>query len=196
MNKVLKILIISDLLILSGFGLSDPIFAIFLKDNLVGGSIAAVGIAAAIFLLIKALFQVPIARWTDKEKGSRRELSTMLFGSILITIVPIIYIFADSIFHVYIAQAIYGFGTALACPGWYVLFTRFLDRNKEGYEWSLYETLTALGAAVTAAIGGFIAERLGFDLLFIIVAIFSFFGSALLILLFRQEVAKKRSKIF
>lgn len=196
MNKVIKILIFSDILILAGFGLSNPIFAIFLKDNLIGGSITAAGIAATIFLLAKALLQIPIGRWTDKEKRSKRELYTMFWGSILISLVPIIYFFSETIYHVYIAQIIYGVGSAMACPGWYVLFTRFIDRNREGYEWSMYDTTIALGAAATAAIGGFIAERLGFDTLFIIVAIMSFAGSMSLVILFKQEIIKKKSKLF
>ncbi len=53
MNKILKILLLSDLFILSGFGFIAPIFAIFLKDNLTGGSIMAAGIAQAIFLFTK-----------------------------------------------------------------------------------------------------------------------------------------------
>jgi len=106
------------------------------------------------------------------------------------------YVLSTTIYHVYIAQVIYGFGAALAYPGWYVLFTRFIDRNKEGYEWSVYDTLIGLGGAGTAAIGGFIAERLGFNILFILVAIFSFVGTMILVLLFKQEIIKKRSKIF
>jgi MFS family permease len=196
MNKVIKVLILSDIIILAGFGLSDPIFAIFLKDDLAGGSIAAAGIAATIYLLAKAILQVPIGRWTDQEKGSRRELYTMFFGSALTTIVPVIYIFSTTIYHVYLAQVLHGLGAALAYPGWIVLFTRFLDRNKEGYEWSTYNTMVGLGAAATAALGGFIAEKLGFDALFTFVAIFSFVGTMILILLFKQEISKKRSKFF
>jgi len=35
MNKTLKILIISDIFVFSGFGLIGPILAIFIKDNLI-----------------------------------------------------------------------------------------------------------------------------------------------------------------
>ncbi len=192
MNRVLKILLLSDLFIIGGFGLLAPIFAIFLKDNLIGGSIIAVGMAETIYLLTKALFQIYISKFTDQEKGNVRELYTLIIGSLIFTTVPIIYIFSTNIWHIYIAQFISGFGAALAYPGWRVLFTRFLDRNKEGYEWSVYDVTICLGAAASAAIGGYIAETYGFNALFIIVAILSLIGTILLAQLFKEEILSKK----
>jgi len=191
MNKVLKILLLSDLLIIAGFGLISPIFAIFLKDNIVGGTILAVGIAQAIYLLTKAVLQIFVSKYTDKEKGNKRELTTLVIGSLIFTIVPILYIFSTNIWHIYLAQLVSGIGAALAYPGWMTLFTRFTDKNKEGYEWSVYDTAISLGSAATAAIGAYIAEMLSFNALFIIVAIISLIGTILLGQLFRQELVNK-----
>jgi DHA1 family quinolone resistance protein-like MFS transporter len=58
MNKTLKLLIISDVFVFSGFGLIAPILAIFIKDNLIGGTIFAAGIASAIFLVTHSLLQI------------------------------------------------------------------------------------------------------------------------------------------
>ena len=69
------------------------------------------------------------------------------------------------------------------------LFTRFTDKNKEGYEWSVYDTSISFG---TAAIGAYIAEMLGFNTLFVIVAIFSLIGTILLGKLFKQEIIKNK----
>jgi len=192
MNKILKILLLSDLLIIAGFGLIAPIFAIFLKDNIFGGSILAVGIASAIFLLTKGVAQLFVSKYTDQEKGNVRELYTLIIGSLIFTLVPIIYIFSTNIWHIYIAQIINGLGAALAYPGWMTLFTRFTDKNKEGYEWSVYDTAISFGTAATAAIGAYIAEMLGFNTLFVIVAIFSLIGTILLGQLFKQEIIKNK----
>jgi len=192
MNKVLKILLLSDLLIIAGFGLISPIFAIFLKDNINGGTILAVGIAETIFLLTKAIFQIFVSKYTDKEKGNKRELNTLILGSIIFSSVPILYIFSINIWHIYLAQFINGLGAALAYPGWMTLFTRFTDRNKEGYEWSVYDTSISLGTAATASIGAYIAQMLGFNVLFAIVAIFSLIGTIFLRQLFKQEIIKNK----
>lgn len=193
MNKVLKILLLSDLLIIAGFGLLAPIFAIFLKDNIIGSSILAVGIASTVFLLTKGVAQIFVSKYTDEEKGNVRELYTLVIGSLIFTIVPILYIFSVNIWHIYIAQFIAGIGAALAYPGWMTLFTRFTDKNKEGFEWSVYDTSISLGAAATAAVGAFIAEMLGFNTLFIIVAFFSLLGTILLRNLFKQELINKKT---
>ena len=44
MNRIIKLLMISDVFVLTGFGLVQPILAIFIKDNLVGGTIFAAGL--------------------------------------------------------------------------------------------------------------------------------------------------------
>jgi len=41
-----------------------------------------------------------------------------------------------------------------------------------------------LGSAITAALGGILAERLGFDVLFLIIGFLSIFGSIVLIFLY------------
>ena len=190
-NKVLKILLYSDVLIISGFGLMAPIFAIFIDRQIIGGSIMAVGIAEAVYLLTRSAFQILISKYTDEEKGNVREMYTLIIGSFLFSIVPIIYIFSTEIWHIYLAQFLNGLGAAISYPGWQVLFTRYLDKNKEGYEWSVYDTTVGLGTAATAAIGGYVAEMFGFNALFVIVAILSFLGTILLGSLFKEELTKK-----
>ena len=45
MNRTIKLLMISDIFVITGFGLIDPILAIFIKENLTGGTIFAAGFA-------------------------------------------------------------------------------------------------------------------------------------------------------
>ena len=55
MKRGLKLLILSDLFILMGFGLVAPIISIFINESLIGGSIAAAGLATTIFLITKSI---------------------------------------------------------------------------------------------------------------------------------------------
>ncbi|GAH48577.1 unnamed protein product, partial [marine sediment metagenome] len=66
MNPVIKVLTISDFLIISGFGLITPIFAVFVTDTIEGGTLAVVGIAAAIYLLARSIGQIPVGAIIDK----------------------------------------------------------------------------------------------------------------------------------
>ena len=191
MNRIIKILIISEFFIYTGFGLISPIFAIFLKEDLAGGSIAAAGAAATIYLFSKSLLQIFVAKFTDGDRGNRRELYTMYIGTLFLIFVPLLYIMANDISQVYIIQVFYGMGAALVYPGWVVIFTRSIDYNKEGYEWSLYDTITGLGGAVAAALGGIIAQIYGFNTLFILVSAIALVGAILLFPIFKAELIRK-----
>jgi MFS family permease len=76
----------------------------------------------------------------------------------------------------YTVQFAYGIVTAFAFPTYMALFTRHVDRDKEGTEWALYFTLTNLGSAFTAFVGGIIATAMGFDALIIGSVIVAFVG--------------------
>ena len=179
MNKVIWLLIISDILILSAFGLTTPIFAIFLNEGITGGSIVAVGIASAIFFIIKSVVQLPLSLYLDKK---RDKLGFLLVGTFIIVLIPLFYAFSQNIQFIFIAQAVYALGAAMAYPSWISLFIMHLDRKHRGFEWSLWSTGVGIGTAVTAYIGAVVAQNIGFRNLFFIVSGISFVG--LLVLFF------------
>ena len=190
MNKKLLLLILSDILILSSFGLLGPIFSIFIIENLEGGTIVNAGLATTVFLVVKAAVQLPLSKYfVDKEKHKTRSL---LFGTLLIITVPFIYIFAKSINTIFIAQAVYGLGAALAYPAWFSLFTTYIDSKHKGFEYTLWSTGVGLGAAAAAFFGAKIADVLGFRPLFFVVGVIAFLGFLLLIVLDRWEMKKRR----
>jgi MFS family permease len=193
MNKVLRILTLSDFFILSSFGLINPIFAVFLLKEISGATISSIGIAVTIQLFIRAVFQIIVGRWADCEVGNCRELHALFLGSILISVVPLIFVISNSMTQIYIAQVIYGIGGALTYPSWRVIFTRYLDGEKAGYEWGIYDTVVSLGIATTATLGAFIADQYSFRFLFVIVSIFSFIGTSFLVYIFQQEFSCKIS---
>jgi MFS family permease len=177
MNRKLKLLMISDVFVLTGFGLIEPILAIFFKENLIGGTIFAAGIASTIFIVTRSIIQLPFSRYVDDHENKVRWL---IIGTFIIATVPCIYIFSKSIIHIYAAQVIYGVGAGLAYPTWLGLWSINLDRKHESFEWSLYSTLTGLGTAATAAIGAAIAEFFGFRYTFAMVGIMALVGCAIL----------------
>jgi MFS family permease len=195
MHKIIQSLVISDLFILTSYGLISPIFSIFILRDVVDATLTSIGIALSISLFTRAIFQIIIAKWADEERGNCRELYTLLFGSLLISIVPIGYLLAHTMLQIYLAQFIYGLGQALSYPSWRVLFTRYIHQDKAGYEWSIYDTVTSLGVAGAATLGAYFAETYSFSFLFILVSIFSFLGTGFIVHVFNQEFTCK-TKIF
>lgn len=185
MNKKLLLLILSDVLILSSFGLIGPIFAIFIIDSIEGGSVVAAGLSTTIFLVVKSLVQMPLSKYfIDKEKHKTHSL---LLGTLLIISVPFIYFFAKNVNAIFAAQAVYGLGAAMAYPAWFSLFTAYIDKKHKGFEFSLWSTSVGIGAAIAAFLGANIAASIGFKSLFFIVGFIALLGFALLIVLDRID---------
>jgi MFS family permease len=180
MDRTLKLLIISDIFIWSGMGLISPILAIFINDNLVGGSIGAAGIASAIYLITHALLQILFSY-----KFNAKDRRWMLwFGTFLIVSAPFGYIYSTHVYHIYLVQFIYGIGAAFAYPSWYSLFGAHQKKGQRGFQWSIYNSSVAIGSAITAAIGAGVAEAFGFRVTFILTGVCASIG---LFILFRLD---------
>jgi DHA1 family quinolone resistance protein-like MFS transporter len=186
-HKIIRSLVISDLFILSSYGLIQPIFSIFILQNIVKATITDIGVALTIELFTRSLFQIIIAKWADEEKGNCRELYTLFVGSLLISIVPLGYLFSTTMTHIFIAQFLHGLGQALSYPSWRVLFTRYVRQEQAGYEWGIYDTVTSLGIAGAATLGAYFADKYSFSYLFIMVSTFSFLGTGFIMHIFNQE---------
>lgn len=160
MNKTLRLLIISDIFVFTGFGLISPILAIFINDNLAGGSIFSAGLASTIFLLTHALLQI----FFSYVFNPKDRLWMLRLGTALIAIVPFGYVFSTSIYHIYVVEFFYGLGAAFAYPSWSSLFTAHLEKGKRGFQYSLYSSGVGIGTAVTASLGAWIADKISFDI--------------------------------
>ena len=187
MNVVLRALILSDLFLYGGFGLIQPIFAVFMLQEITGSSVMAIGVATTIQLVTKSILQLGIAKWTDAEPGNRRELLTLFAGSLIMSVVPFAYLWATALHHVFILQFVYGLGTALAYPGWIVIFARYTDDSKRGYEYSVYNTTIGLGVAAAAVLGGYFVQTYSFQHLFVLIGILSVIGAMFILTIFKKE---------
>lgn len=172
-NKVIKVMIASDVVLLTGFGFISPIFAIFIKENIQGGGVEVAGFAMAIYWGVKSILQIPFGKYLDKVKGERDDLWFVVIGNVLAALAVFGYIFSFLPWHVYLCQGIYSLGMAMNIPGWCAIFTRHIDKGKEAFEWSTRSTFIGIGAGIAGALGGVIAAKLGFNILFTGVGIFA-----------------------
>lgn len=70
-NKIIKHLILADLAFWTGWGLINPIFAIFIEKRIVGATPLVVGLASAAFWFSRSLFRVPIGLLVDSLPGKK-----------------------------------------------------------------------------------------------------------------------------
>ncbi len=167
-NFVVKVLIFSDVVGFFATNLSGPIFAIFISQNFTGATLETVGISSAIFFIVKSILEIPFGVYVSRTKTERDDLYLVIFGILLISGVFFSYLIINTVWQLYFSQVILGIASAMAYPGWYSIFVRHLDKNKEAVEWSIYDISVGIGMAISAVIGGFIAEKLGFDWVFFV----------------------------
>jgi predicted MFS family arabinose efflux permease len=185
MNRSTLLLIVSDIFVLTGFGLVQPILAIFIKDDLVGGTIFAAGLASMMFIITKSVVQMPLSKVVDRHQRSFRR-RILIIGTFVLSVVPFIYIIADHVNYIYIAQVVEGVGSGLAYPAWVGIWSRSSDINHRSFDWSLYSTLTGIGTGLAALTGAGIAQFFGFTYAFLVVGAMSLFGCIILFKLDKQ----------
>lgn len=179
-NPAIRFLIISDTVLIGAAGLLGPIFALFIKEFIQGGNEAVAGIAAGIYLFSRSILQIPIAHLIDKIRGEKDDFWLMFIFTIFIAIIPLLYLIISTPLQLYIVQFILGFFTAFTFPAYMAIFTRHIDKGKEGMEWGIYFTLTDITGAALAVIGGYIAVSAGFPSLIVAVVVLSLVGALLL----------------
>lgn len=185
-NHVIRTLVLSDFFINAGFSVFAPIFAVFVTKQIPDGSLQVIGFAAALTQIFKVTLQIPIARYLDRNHGEYDDFYSMVFGSFLISLVPFLYLFASLPAHVYIFSAVYGAGLAFLVPPWYAIFTRHIDKMKENIEWSMDSVAIGIASAGTAALGGILATRLGFQAVFLLGGVLAIIGSVLQLKIYKD----------
>lgn len=192
LNRVIKILIASDFLLQSGWGLIAPIFAIFLTGQIQGGSLRMVGFIAATYWITKSIIQPFIAHQLDKNHGEKDDFQFLIVGMYVANLIPLGYIFSTQLWHIFILEFIRGLAMACVIPTWAGIFTRHIDKGREAFSWSIESTGIGFAAGLAGAFGAIIASVLGFKIVFLLVSIFGLLSSSTLLLIRHQIFPKNR----
>lgn len=171
-NRIVKYLILSDIAFFTGWGLITPVFPIFVIDKIQGGTALVVGIASAIYWMVKALLEFPIGTLLDRHAGEKDDYLFLITGFFIASLVPFGYINALYPWHIYLLQFFYALGMAMAISGWRAIFTKNIDKGKEASEWSLDNSLLGFGTGAAGIVSGYMVLKFGFSA--------SFFAAGLL----------------
>ncbi len=193
-NKVVKVLILSDIVLLTGLGFVSPIFAIFIANNIQGGDVRVVGFAASVYWIILAIVLIPFGKYLDRKCGEKDDLYFIVIGNILAAFAIFGYIFSEFPWHIYFLQAVYAIGMGMNIPGYTAIFTRHIDKGKEAFSWSTRAAFVGIGAGIAGSLGGLIAYRFGFEILFLGIGILLLL-SAILPLLIKRELMTRGKKM-
>ncbi|MEK9152345.1 MAG: MFS transporter, partial [Patescibacteria group bacterium] len=94
--------------------------------------------------------------------------------------------FAREAWHIFLFETINGAAYAMMVPTYLAIFTRHIDKFQEGMEWTLHSNAVGIGFAMAAALGGLMADRYGFHVIFILVSAIMFMGTVILLAIGRD----------
>ncbi len=185
-STTLKLLILSDIFVYGALGFVSPILSIFIDTQLTGGGIFYAGLASTIFLITHAVLQLVFSyKFNPKDR-----IWMLRLGTAIIALVPIGYAFSTQIWHLFLAEFAYGVGAAFAYPSWSSLFTSNLEEGKRGFQYAVYSSGLGIGTAITAAVGGFLAEQISFKLVFFLTSFLAIIGLLILFKLNKRILRK------
>lgn len=184
LNQVILVIVMAYFVLTAAAGFLPPIYALFITTQIAGATVASVGLAITIYWITKSVLQLFVARFIDRNRGEIDDFYFMIAGGLLNAVFITLYYFASHITHIYLLQFFIGAADAMVIPPFYAIFTRHIDKGKEGFEWSLFSSFSVgAGAALGALLGGVLGAVVGFRAVFPMVGILTFVATIMLIFL-------------
>lgn len=167
LNKPLRILLVTDGLVVVAASMLIPFFALFVEQ--VGGDVLDIGLAAAIFAVAGGVAVLLAGRLADRVQRTERIIAAAYlvmaagFG---------LYMIVDSIWLLLVAQVIVGLAEASYLPAYDSLYGRHAHEGGKhaGRRWSFTEANDYFAAAIGAGAGALIIHLTSFTVLFAVMA--------------------------
>ncbi|KKQ29699.1 MAG: hypothetical protein A3H17_00800 [Candidatus Levybacteria bacterium RIFCSPLOWO2_12_FULL_37_14] len=170
MNPVVKAFIISEIFLWSSWNAIIPIFAIFAATKIPGGNTEIAAASFSTYLIVRVIFELISGRYLSKSTDIQKFIISII-GIILMSVGYVGFALTKNVSSLFLFYGVIGMGLGIASPAKNSLFSSHLDKDKEVTEWSVYDGFVFMGMAMSATIGGFVANRYGFTFLFYLVAI-------------------------
>lgn len=167
-NVALRILLMTDGLVVFSAAMLGPIYALFVRD--IGGDILDTGLAAGVFTATAGIVVFLSGRFSDKVKEAEIVVAA---GYAIMATGFLGYIAVDSVAQLLIVQAVIGFGQALSSPSFDAIYSKHVDPGKSGTQWGAWESMNYFAAAFGALAGSTVASLFGFHTLFIAMGCFA-----------------------
>ena len=169
MNKSLKILFLYNGIFIFAANLLGPLYAKYVEKLDTG--IFSISLTWAVFLISSTIFTYFVAKYGDRFKKKEYML---LIGYLIRSIVWMLFIFITDVTSLIIVQILLGVGEAFGNPAFDSIFAEHLDRNRHVADYADYKIVEKLALALATLVGGAIVNIYGFNVLFILMSVFSF----------------------
>jgi predicted MFS family arabinose efflux permease len=169
-NPIVKAYILSESLMWSAWNLVTPLFAVFVVSNIQGGNLQIAASSFSAYLLSRVfseLFSGKVLLGGDDHK----KLTVAVVGTICISLAYVGFASFTTVWPIFAAYCLAGFGIGFSAPAKNALFSLHLDKNKAATEWGIADATQFACMAAATALGGFIATAYGFSVLFLVASV-------------------------
>ena len=167
-NSVIKAVILAEMLLWSGWNFIMPIFSIYITQ-LPDGSIEKAATSFSIYLFARVVFGLLSGKVLNK-KRARYKFFVLMLGMSILSFSYLGLAFSKNVEGVYFFYAVIGFALGIASPAKNSLFSNNINKEKSTLIWGALDAGVFLSMAVSTIVGGFIAQKFGFEILFFIAA--------------------------
>lgn len=174
MHKNIKILLACSILLHGGINLLAPIYALFIKN--IGGTLIDASATIGVYAILKGILYF-LFRQQDQSRFSRKLMISG--GYFLFGISYVCYLFANKTLHIFGIQALLAFAEVIINPSWSAVIANALTKGKERGIYSDFYGYRSIFEGLAAISGGLLAVYLGFNTLFVLMAVFEFSASVL-----------------
>lgn len=179
-NKVVRNFILSDLMLFGGWGLIAPVMSVFIVDKIEGATLVTVGATATVYWVIRSVLELPLAYIIEKTESEKDDMYVLISGILLAAVSAFWLGFVKTVPQLFIFYSIQAVGFAFYAASWAGIFSRHIDKNRAALSWSMDHTALGIGTGLTGLIGGLIADKFGFHILFTLVGVFSCIAAAII----------------
>jgi MFS family permease len=194
LNRVVVYLTFSDIFTWGLYLIITAIAGIYFAEKFEENAVSIIGIGTSMFYLARVVAQIPIGILTDKIRRDKDDLIILILGNVLMGVPYLIYPIIESASAFFTLQFIIGIGGAMNLVNWRKLFAENLDKGKEGYTYAAYDTILSIAMVIFGALAGEVASKGKnyFDLVIILIGVFTILSSIFPLLVFTEKKRKSR----
>lgn len=180
-SPILSALTFNDAIFWGADAFVGVIFALYITQNIPGGTAIHVGLVFGLYRIVRAFFAIPIGRFLDKHSGHIDEYFSLLGSGFLVGITYMILFFASELWHVYLGITIIALGHAIDIGSWKILFYSNLPSDAKGEVIGIYTTIMQIVYALAIVAAGFVGETYGFEWTLLFAGIMTILSSIMLL---------------
>lgn len=169
LNKSLRILLITNSLLVFILGLFMPFYAVFIQK--IGQNIAFAGLSWGLFLIVSGVLTFWFAGMQIhvKEQELILAISYLLRGVVFAS-----YAFMTNWEQLLVTQILWGVASAMGNPVFDGTYAKHTSHKNSILQWGSYEGIASIASGLAALLGGILIQSFGFTSIFVAMSVVSF----------------------